>query len=425
MSPVRAAICSVGDELMVGKHPDLNAPYLARELSQLGVQVVETVVVGDDESHLAATLRRLGEGVDLLFVSGGLGPTLDDVTRHAAAKAAGVALEEDPLARAQVEGWYADAGRDMPASNLRQALIPRGGTVVANPVGTAPGFQLALGRATAWVLPGPPRELQAMWGTGVCAQVEAQLPGVRALAVHEFHLQGLSESVFADLAGDWMDRDADPQVGVTVARGVLSARLVARAQDLASARKCLGARADQFRERFAEWLFSEHNADPAAELVARLRERGLWITAAESCTGGLVASALTSVPGASEVLARSLVTYANAAKEQLLGVPAELLATHGAVSEPVARAMALGAAASDPSVLGLATTGVAGPGGGSPEKPVGMVCFGVALGGEVWSSTRAWPSGAGRDAIRSWATSHALVLAIRALEGRLGPSGRS
>ena len=231
MSGPRAALCSVGDELLAGKHPDLNAPFLARELLALGVSVVEVVVVGDDEEAIAAAVQRLATRAELVFVTGGLGPTLDDVTRHAVARAAGRELIEDSDALAQVSAWYRANDRSMPASNARQALVPRGGTVLPNPVGTAPGFLVPVGGAAVRVLPGPPSELRAMWEQGIGAGVRAELPHAEARVEQRFHLQGLSESQFSDDAGAWLERGANPLVGVTVARGLLTARLVARGAD--------------------------------------------------------------------------------------------------------------------------------------------------------------------------------------------------
>lgn len=419
MSAPRAALCSVGDELLVGKHPDLNAPFLARELQALGVEVGEVAVVGDDEEAIAAAVARLADGAELVFVTGGLGPTLDDVTRHGVARAAGAALTQDPTALEQVTAWYRATGRDMPASNARQALVPEGAVVLANPVGTAPGFEVAVAGAVVRVLPGPPSELRAMWEQGVGARVRASLGQGTVRVEQRFHLQGLSESQFADDAGAWLERAANPLVGVTVARGLLTARLVARGATEAEARGALEPVASEFRTRFEPWIFSEQHSTPEEALVEALAGRGLWVSAAESCTGGLVAGALTAVPGSSAVLRESFVTYANEAKESRLGVERELLEASGAVSEGVARAMARGAARASGADLALATSGVAGPGGGTPEKPVGLVCFGVWFQGRSWAGSRTWPGRAGRAAIRDWATAHALVLGLRALEGRL------
>ena len=419
MSGPRAVLCSVGDELLAGKHPDLNAPFLARELLALGVPVVEVAVVGDDEEAIATAVQRLATRAELVFVTGGLGPTLDDVTRHAVARAAGRELVEDPDALAQVSAWYRAHDRAMPASNARQALVPRGATVLPNPVGTAPGFQVPVGGAAVRVLPGPPSELRAMWEQGIGAGVRAELPQAEARVEQRFHLQGLSESQFSDDAGTWLERGANPLVGVTVARGLLTARLVARGADESEAARVLEPVALAFRERFAPWIFSEECPTPEEALVTELAARGLEVACAESCTGGLVAGALTAVPGSSAVLAESFVTYSNAAKRARLSVADELLEAHGAVSEEVAGAMAEGVVRATGADLGLATSGIAGPGGGTPEKPVGLVCFGVRFAGRTWTGSRTWPGRAGRTAVRDWATAHALVLGLKALQGRL------
>lgn len=415
----RAALVAIGDELLAGAHPDLNSPALAAGLSQVGWPVARAAVMGDDEVAIACTMADLCSEHGLVVASGGLGPTLDDVTRHAAARAAGRELVTSPEALEQVHRWYETSGRTMPASNERQALIPEGATVLPNPIGTAPGFRVRVGESWLVVLPGPPRELQAMLESALLPWLESEGSDGLLRETRRFHLVGLSESVFADEAGDWMDRGQNPLMGVTVARGVMSVRLVGRASDRGELTDLLDRRAAAFRERFQRWIFSEEQADPAQVLGRRLVEEGITVSCAESCTGGLVAGSLTRYPGISEVFERGFVTYSNQAKSELLGVPEELVEEHGAVSGQVARAMALGAAERSGAQLAVSTTGIAGPGGGSDEKPVGLVWFGVALGGRAWSEERRWPGSAGRAKIRQWATLHAIGLCLRALDGSL------
>lgn len=413
-----AALVAIGDELLAGAHPDLNSPALAVALAEVGWPVARAAVVGDDEESLAEVLVDLCGRHRLVVASGGLGPTLDDVTRHAAARAAGRAIVTSPEALEQVRTWYRETGRTMPASNERQALVPEGAVVLPNPVGTAPGFRVRVGQAWLAVLPGPPRELQAMVASELLPWLREEQGDGLVRDTRRFHLVGLSESVFADEAGEWMDRGQNPLMGVTVAAGVMSVRLVGTSDDAARLAELLDARAAEFRERFGEYIFSEDEPDPARVLARRLIADGVGVATAESCTGGLLAAALTREPGVSAVLERGWVTYADRAKQELLGVPSELLAAHGAVSGPVAEAMARGAAERSGARLALSTTGIAGPGGGSPEKPVGLVWFGLVLDGRVSSESRRFPPGVGRERIRQWATLHALGMALKALGPR-------
>lgn len=412
----RAGIVAIGDELLAGAHPDLNSPWLASRLFELGRHVERVVVVGDDEAAIAAAIRELARDVPLVIATGGLGPTLDDITRHGAARAAERALLHSDEAWSQIRAWYARAGRAMPDSNERQALIPEGATVLENPAGTAPGFRVPVGEATLFVLPGPPRELQATGSLHLLPWIAAHPVGREVFQVRRFHLFDLSESVFADRAGTWMARGAEPLLGVTVKEGILSVRMLARGADEAEVRARLDARGAEFRERFGAHVFSEHSPDLALVLGEELLARGLSVTCAESCTGGLVAAALTRAPGISALLRETVVTYSDEAKTERLGVPADLLARHGAVSAPVAIAMARGAAERAGAALSIGVTGVAGPGGGTADKPVGLVWFGVCRDGETVATARRWPD-SGRDRVRAWAATKALSLLWRAARG--------
>jgi len=403
---VRAWIVASGDELVQGRGLDTNSSWIARELSALGVSTERFVVLGDDENALRALAEEAARSVQLLVVTGGLGPTLDDVTRQALADAAGVALEEDAQALATLRGWFAAAGRPWAESNRRQALFPHGAELLSNAVGTAPGFLLRSGGALIAALPGPPREAQRMFQDELRPRLERALPPRPARTFLGFHLFGLSEAAFADRCGGWMARGEDPLLGVTAHSGVLSAQLAG--SDPAR----LAARAEAFRERFREWIFSESSGDLARVLGEQLLARGITIATAESCTGGLLAQRLTQLPGISAVFGWGFVTYANAAKQGLLGVEPALLQAHGAVSLPVAEAMAIGAARRSGARLSVSITGVAGPDGGTEDKPVGLVCFATALDGVVQSTERRFAV-RGRDLIREFAVQTALALARR------------
>jgi len=413
VSAPRARVLAVGDELLSGAQLDTNSAWLAGELARVGIASAGFEVVRDDEPLIAAAVRRALAEVELLFVTGGLGPTLDDVTRHGVARAFERELVLDEAALADVRSWFARRNVTMSDTNRRQALFPRGATVVPNRHGTAPGFRLEHEGRAVVVLPGPPRELEGMWREEVLPWLAARGCARAPLPQRSFYLFGLSESLFAERAAAWMERGAEPLMGVTAREGVLSVTLRARAAEpeLVAA---LEARAAEVRARFAAELYSETDWELERALARELRARGSSFSAAESCTGGLVLALLTAVPGISAALARGWVAYSDAAKAELLGVPRATLAEHGAVSRATAEAMALGVARASGADLALAVTGIAGPDGGSAEKPVGLVWFATVYRGAVQSTERVFPA-FGREAIRRFAARTALFLALRRL----------
>lgn len=408
----RAAVIASGDELVLGRALDTNSAAIARRLAGLGWDVGRLLVLGDDEQALIAALRELARDHEAIVITGGLGPTLDDVTRHAVARAADVPLELDTSVVSWLKELFASRGRPFVAANERQALFPRGAQVLANPHGTAPGFCVRVGGALVFALPGPPREMQPMLEAHVVSRLERDVPRPFAIARRALYLFGLSESAFAERCGAWMARDAQVLVGVTAHEGVLSVSVVARdpSQNAADARA--EERASELAARFAEHVFSREQNDLARVLASELFARSIPIALAESCTGGLLAGRLTSVPGISAVFSAGWVSYANAVKVRELGVPVELLERHGAVSREVAESMAEGAARRAGARLALAITGVAGPDGGTSEKPVGLVWFAVSLDGRTTSEERRFilPD---RELIRAFAVNTALDLARR------------
>jgi nicotinamide-nucleotide amidase len=419
----RLGVVATGDELTTGSAVDTNSAAIAARLLDLGFEVERFVVLGDDEEALAAALVDLGSRCDAVVVTGGLGPTLDDVTRSAAARAAGVELELSKASLSEIQAWFVGHGRPFAASNERQAWFPRGAEILPNPVGTAPGFATRIGRAAVFALPGPPREMHLMLEDEVLPRLRKLAgAGAGALARAGFYLFGLSEGAFADQCGPWMRREGNPLLGVTAKSGVLSARLVARGEDERSAAALLEGRAREFRERFAEWIFSEADDDPAFALGKTLIRRNLPVAVAESCTGGLVAEKLTRVPGISAVFERGFVTYSNRAKEEMLGVDPALIERRGAVSGEVAEAMARGAAQRAGTRLAVSLTGIAGPDGGTPEKPVGLVWFGISVDGRTSAVERRFVV-RGRDLIREFAANTALDLLRRNLPPEEGKRG--
>ena len=412
----RAAVAAIGDELLSGDQVDTNSSWLAGRLGELGWTVERVVLVGDEEDEIAEVLGELCRRYPLVITTGGLGPTLDDVTRHAAAKAAGVELESDPEVIERIRAWFESRGRVAASANERQALFPAGAARMPNSAGTAPGFRVRVGDSWLAALPGPPREVNQIFEEQLAPWLEEQPKTGSVLCFRRFYLFGLGESDFAERVGEAMKRDANPRIGVRAGGGILSVKMEARGTSGERAEALAGEHAAAFRERFARWIFSENEAvpDPAAALGALLIARGVTFACAESCTGGLIAARLIDVPGISEVFLEGFVTYSNRAKVVRLGVPEALLERHGAVSPEVAAALAAGAAERTGARLAVSTTGVAGPGGGSPQKPVGLVHIGLSLDGEVETHELRLVA-RGRYFVRNWASNTALDLARRRL----------
>jgi len=413
-----AALLAIGDELLEGRYADSNSAELARALLAQGIEVRSIDVVGDDEQQLAELLRRRLRESRLVLTTGGLGPTLDDLTREAAARALGVELVRDAQAEAQVRARFAQRGLPMPEINLRQAQIPLGATLLANAWGTAPGFCAEHKGALLACLPGPPAEMRGMLAEHL-GTLLGRLRGRRpALAHARMHLIGLSESTFAELVGERMQRDRNPRLGVTASDGRLTAALVAQAATHAEANALIEAARADLRALLARWIYSEDEPRVEHVLARELLGRGLRVATAESCSGGWLAGALCSVPGISAVFREGWVCYDERAKIERLGIPPELIAAHGVVSTEVAAAMASSAARLADADLGISITGLAGPGGGSAQQPVGSVCIGVHLSAgaatRVRTLERLFPPG-DRDRIRRMAVASALACALAEL----------
>ena len=414
-----AILFGVGDELLRGDITDRNTPFLARTLLQAGWTVLESHILPDDLPRLAAELRAAAERAELVITTGGLGPTEDDLTRQAVAEAAGVEVAHHEQAWGWVLGWYERMQREVPTSNRRQALCPVGGEPLPNAAGTAPGLRMGLGAATVFCLPGPPREVAPMVEGSLRPWLAEQAGGAPTVT-RRVYFASLSESQFADAAGAWLERNAEALVGVTANQGRLAVAITCSDGD----RRQAEARAREWQARFAG-LFPEHvtsfdEPDLALVLGRELIAAGVRVSAAESCTLGLVAAALGRQPGISAVLEETYCTYANAAKMRTLGVEAEALEAHGAVSEQVVRQMVLGAMQRSGADLAVAVSGVAGPGGGGPGKPMGHVWFAIGWQGQVvLAESRNFPP-ATREQVRGWATSWALHRLLRTLRERLG-----
>ena len=364
-----ARILAIGDELLLGRTVDTNSAWLARWCADRGFTVTGMQVMPDDEDLLVATLREAAIAADLVVVTGGLGPTEDDRTRHALARAMEVPLQESAAAWKQVTAYWGRLRRGTPpASNKRQALVPKGAKLLKNDRGTAPGlFGYCHG---AWIacMPGVPHEMKAM-ADRLGKQLPTLIDGLRVPQVGEVHFAGLGESSAQDLLGELLSGDK-PRVGITAHElGHITVRAVGSAS--AVAKRCAAV-----RRVLKPYLLPEAGLAPS--LVAVLAANKQTITAAESCTCGHIAAMLGAVPGASAILRQTHVTYHNAAKQALVGVSEADLKRHGAVSEEVVRQMARGALQAAGADLAVATSGIAGPDGGTAAKPVGTVWIAAA-----------------------------------------------
>ena len=406
-----AEILSIGDELIHGSNLDTNARWLAQLLERHGVAVVRFTVVGDDPVLLEAAMREACERADLVVATGGLGPTLDDRTRDVAAKIAGGPLWFDAPSWQAIQDYLRARNRPIPDSNRRQAEFPPSAVVLSNPVGTAPAFRVRIHRAELFAFPGVPREMKKLAEDHLAPWL-AKLPGAQPIAQQCLLVLGPSEALLGERIEPFMVAGRQPAVGVTASGGMLTIRVVARGADLDAARAACEATSSQIRPLLGDWLLAEGEATLAELAVLRLVARKVTVAAAESCTAGLFSAKLAEVPGVSAVFLGSVVSYANDVKISALGVDPALLQRHGAVSEEVTAAMARGACERIGARLGLSVSGVAGPGGGTAEKPVGTICFGLCLDGAVTTWTLRFPD-LGREFLRERAAIELLAAVLR------------
>ncbi|MFW6163376.1 MAG: competence/damage-inducible protein A [Planctomycetota bacterium] len=387
---MQAVILSVGDEVVAGQIVDSNAAWLADQLGELGVDVLRHEAIRDDEAAVEQAIRRNAPDCELMVLSGGLGPTEDDLTRHGVARAAGVGLILDEESLERIEDRFHRYGRPMPERNRIQAMVPEGATVLPNAQGTAPGFITVCGETCVVVLPGVPREMTAMFADHVRPVIEGMPHDRQVVRVERLRLFGLPESTVNQTIRHLMRRDANPLVGLLVSGGIISVKLTALARTQAEAAELIRPVREECRRLLGDAIFGE-GTDELHEVVAALLGRhGKTVAIAESCTGGLIGHYLTEVPGISEFFLEDLVTYSNQAKIDLLGVQPDTLDAAGAVSEEVAAAMAEGVRRRSGADLGLSTTGIAGPTGGTATKPVGLVYCGLATEGGTRVEPMKW-----------------------------------
>lgn len=413
----RAVIIAVGSELLTPSRIDTNSLLVTQRLNELGIRVRYKAVVGDHRDDLADALKLALSQADLVVTSGGLGPTDDDITRETVAAVFGLPLEEDEGVVASIRARFSARGLPMPAINRRQALVPRGAAALANAKGTAPGLWIERSGAACVALPGPPRELRAMLEV-VARERIAPLSSGHGIFRRVIRVTGRTESHVDEAAhpvySRWRSGPVPIETSILASLGQIELHLAARGATEDAAVRALDQATSELAGVLGRDLVSSDGSQLEAVVGGMLRERAARVAVAESCTGGLVASRLTDVAGSSAYVQAGWVVYSNEAKVALLGVDAASIAAHGAVSEPVARAMATGARERGGVEYGIAVTGIAGPGGGSADKPVGTVYVALA-GPEGLQRVRRLSLPGEREQVKFQASQAALDLLRRAL----------
>ncbi len=372
-----AEIICVGTEILLGDIINTNASFMAQRLAELGIPVYRQHLVGANPERITAALADAFSRCDAVFLSGGLGPTCDDLTKETVAEFFSLPLYEDKNTLSRIERYFADVGRPMPENNRKQALVPAGAVIFDNDNGTAPGLAVEKDGKTAVLLPGPPVEIEPLWYEKVEDYLRPRTDGI--IVSHNVHVINLGESAAEEILRDLMTSGTNPTLAPYAKDGEVRLRVSARAANRAEADAlCLGMIEKVKATEVGKYIYGIDAGSTENALVGLLRERGMTLAAAESCTGGMLAERVTALPGCSDVFLGCCVTYANSAKIGLVGVSPETLSAHGAVSAETAAEMARGARLALGASMGLATTGIAGPGGGTPEKPVGTVFVAVS-----------------------------------------------
>ena len=412
----RAAILAIGSELLTPSRLDTNSLFITNAVNTVGIDVTFKSIVGDDRTELADHFAYALQRVDLVVLTGGLGPTEDDVTREVVAERLNLPLAEDAAITEKIRRRFEARGWKMPEINRRQAMVPHGAVVIANANGTAPGLWIEHGDKAILLVPGPPREMKPMVEQ-IIAQHLRPRAGGRLLQRRVLKIAGRSESRVEELTqpvySRWRDDDLPIETTILAAPGQIELHLSARGDDAHQIEASLQRATEAIQAVLPYDVFSQDGRAIEEVVGDLLKGRGWRIALAESCTGGLATSRLTDVPGSSAYVDRSVVTYSNESKIELLGVGPDLISAYGAVSEPVAQSMAEGIRDRAKVDVGVGITGIAGPTGGTDSKPVGMVCISVATAAEVMVRTFKFPGN--RELVKTFAAFTALDMVRRVL----------
>ncbi|MDW8107046.1 MAG: competence/damage-inducible protein A [Armatimonadota bacterium] len=399
-------LVSIGTELLLGQIVDTNAAWLSARLAEIGVSLYRRTTVGDNLERIVSALREALSRADGVIAIGGLGPTDDDLTREAIATVLGEPLVLDEAEATRIKAFFAARGREATERQLRQALRPASAQPIPNPYGTAPGLYAEWQGKLIFALPGPPNEFQPMATEQVLPRLAARTGG-RVIRSRVLRLCGIGESDAEAQLHDLVSSE-NPTLAPLAKLGEVHFRITARADSPEAAEQMISTMERAVRERLGAYIYGTDETTFEQAVVHKLIEVGQSLAVAESCTGGLLGHRITSVPGSSEVFIGGVICYSNALKQALLGVPEEVLATHGAVSEPTARAMAEGVRQRLGSYWGIGITGIAGPGGGTPTKPVGLVYVGISDPTATVVRHQVFPGD--RETIKYRATQYALWL---------------
>lgn len=413
MKTIKAEIIATGSELLWGGLAETLSVYLGDRLIELGIDPIHKSVVGDDEPRMAQVIQLAATRADLIFITGGLGPTEDDLTKKVVSQVTGRRLILQDKLLEQIRRRFVERDQEMPPHNARQALLPARSTVIPNPIGTAPGFILHWENRYLIGLPGVDAEMRAMFEATVKPFLEQRFRSRRSYQLHRFRTYGLAESAVNARLADLMIGHPQVRIGLTAAPVGVDVRVLGMGQTRGEVKTILEGLIEKMEERLGDILYARGAEGMEAVVGRALRNRRALLAVAESCTGGLIGHRLTNIPGSSDYLDRIVVCYSDRAKTDLLGVAAELILENGAVSAPVAGAMASGVRRGGRADFGLAVTGIAGPGGATPEKPVGLIFFGLDdADGTATSFAR---FSGDREMIKLRASQHALDLLRRRL----------
>ncbi len=411
---MRAEIIATGNEILRGRVMDSNSAFLGEELLTMGIETAFRTIVGDNEKDMEEALRRAMDRSDVILITGGLGPTEDDITRKVVAKVARrrLVLNEDALK--SVKSKFARLGGGYPSTNDRQALIPGGARLLSNPAGTAPGFFLEEEKTFIAALPGVPGEMEAIFDEGLRQELEDRFGNRVFFRRRILRTTGMGESKVNQAIQEIM-KQGNPVVGLTAKETGVDIHILARDSSPDRSQALVEKTEKAIREKLGDVVYGIEGQELEEVVGALLKQRRVTLAVAESCTGGLIGARITNIAGSSEYFDRVAVVYSNIAKIEMLGVPQEKIERHGAVSREVAAAMAQGIRQAAGTTLGLSVTGIAGPGGGTEEKPVGLVYFSLASDEGVKTSKKTFLGD--REQVRSRAAQHGLDMVRRHLIG--------
>ncbi len=418
---MKSEIITVGTEILMGQISNTNASFLSDELLKLGVGVYYQSVVGDNPARLEEVFKTALQRADLVVMTGGLGPTQDDLTRETVARVLQLHLEKDNRWEERLEEFFRQRGRTMPDNNRKQALVPRGGKILPNKRGTAPGIFLENKEKVVILLPGPPREMKELYREQVSPLLKEKLQnrGIEGVLISKtLKVIGLGESAMEEKISSLLREQDNPTIAPLAKRSEVHLRITARAANKEEAADMIEQKKREIEKVLGDYIYGEDDQELEDVVADLLMEKSITLAVAESCSGGLLCHRLTNIPGSSGYLVSGLVTYSNQAKIDFLGVQEDMLEKKGAVSEEVAAAMASGVRKRTGAEIGLGITGIAGPSGGTPEKPVGLTY--ISLNTAYLEYCRGYQLWGTRQEIKERASQAALNLLRYYLLGKLG-----